>query len=88
MEKAKRRELPDVDKVLIAPNVVGEQLYQLVADDRSISDAMFALTRALDKGRVGPDVFVRQTRSLAREQFMKKALIKKISEGMGLSRNL
>lgn len=31
---------------------------------------------------------MQQTRSLAREQFLKKALIKKIAKGMGLDENV
>ncbi len=59
METVGQREIPAVDDVLVAPTVVGEQLYGLVADERSIADAMFMLTRALDKGRVGGDVFLK-----------------------------
>lgn len=84
MDDAQRREAPDVDDVLVAPTVVGGQLYGLAADERGIADALFVLGRALDRGRVGADVFVKQTRSLAREQFLKKALIKKIAKGMAL----
>lgn len=85
MENVKRKELPSVDDVLVAPTVVGEQLYKLVADERSTADALFALTRALDKGRISAEVFIKQTRSLAREQFLQKALIKKIGRGMNLA---
>lgn len=107
LDSVGRKEKPKVDEVLVAPNIVGEQLYGLVADERAIGDTMFALTKALDKGRVGADVYVKvsdqemviplppqvqsivltplkQTRSLAREQFLKKALIQKIGSGMGL----
>ncbi|KAF2865148.1 UEV domain-containing protein [Massariosphaeria phaeospora] len=84
MEDARRRKAPDVDDVLVAPTIVGGQLYNLAAEERGIADALFVLGRALDKGRVGADVFVKQTRSLAREQFLKKALIKKIAKGMAL----
>lgn len=111
MERARERKVPDIDEVLVAPTVVGEQLYKVVADERGIADAIFLLGKAVDKGRIGADVFVRvsvffftgvccvvgceraliyvmgclqQTRALAREQFLKKALIKKISKGMGL----
>jgi len=76
--------VPDVDEVLVAPTVVGGQLYALCAEERACADALFVLARALDKGRVGVDVFIKQTRSLAREQFLKKALIKKIAKGMAL----
>lgn len=85
VDKTKQRDAPNVDDVLVAPTVVGEQLYKLVADERSIDDAMFILTKALDRGRVRSDVFLKQTRSLAREQFLLKALAKKIARGMGLA---
>ncbi|KAF2014787.1 UEV-domain-containing protein [Aaosphaeria arxii CBS 175.79] len=84
MGDARTRKVPDVDDVLVAPTVVGGQLYVLAAEERGIADALFVLGRGLDKGRVGADVFVKQTRSLAREQFLKKALIKKIAKGMAL----
>jgi len=58
-ESVGQRQPPAVDDVLVAPTVVGEQLYGLVADERSISDAMFLLSRALDRGRVAGDVFVK-----------------------------
>ncbi|KAF2470231.1 UEV-domain-containing protein [Lindgomyces ingoldianus] len=84
MEEARTRKVPDVDEVLVAPMVVGGQLYSLAAEERGIAECLFVLGRALDKGRIGADVFVKQTRSLAREQFLKKALIKKIARGMAL----
>lgn len=84
MGDARRRKAPDVDDVLVAPTLVGGQLYTLAAEERSIADTLFVLSRALDKGRISADVFVKQTRSLAREQFLKKALIKKIAKGMAL----
>ncbi|KAG9204357.1 hypothetical protein G6514_001431 [Epicoccum nigrum] len=84
MDDARRRQAPDVDDVLVAPTVVGQQLYTLAAEERGIADALFVLGRALDKGRITADVFVKQTRSLAREQFLKRALIKKIAKGMAL----
>ncbi|KAI9675918.1 MAG: hypothetical protein M1829_003156 [Trizodia sp. TS-e1964] len=80
----KDRAVPSVDEVLVAPTVVAAQLYEAVAEERASADALFALRRGLDNGRIGLDVFLKQTRSLAREQFLKKALIRKISHGMGL----
>ena len=102
MEEAKRRDVPDVDDVLVAPTVVGKQLYEVVAEERALEDTMFVLGRALDKGRLGLEGFLKvhiafrnptvqeltipkQSRSLAREQFLKKALVKKISKGMDLA---
>lgn len=84
MKDAAGRPRPDIDDVLVCPTVVGSQLYSIVADEKACEDARVALGRGLDKGRITLDVFVKQTRSLAREEFLKKALIRKIALGMGL----
>lgn len=76
---------PDIDQLLVAPTVVGNQLYDLVAEERALADAIFVLGRAVERGRVASAVFAKTTRSLAREWYMKKALVKKIGKGMGLS---
>ena len=84
MTSALSRQPPDVDDILVAPTVVGNQLYTVVAEERAIAEALFVLGRAMDRGRIGADVFVRQTRGLAREMFLKKALGRKIGRGVGL----
>ena len=84
LEDAKKRQVPNVDEVLFAPTVVARQLYEAVADERAVEDCRAVLMKALDKGRIGGGVWAKQTRGLAREEFLKKALIKKISRGMGL----
>lgn len=53
------REVPGIDDVLAAPTVVGEQLYGLVAEERGLAEAMFVLQRALERDRVGGEVFVK-----------------------------
>jgi len=84
MASAAQRKPPSVDEVLVAPTVVGGQLYELVAEEQACEDAIFVLGRGLDKGRVGVEGWVRLTRGLARERFLKKALVRKIYGGMGL----
>ena len=79
--------LPAIDDVLVAPTVVGKQLYDLVADERGIQQAIYALQAALVKGVIGVELWSRHTRSLAREAFIKRALIRKIGRGMGLEGN-
>lgn len=74
----------DIDDLLVAPTVVSNQLYALVAEERAIGDAIFILGRAVERGRLPPAVFVKMTRSLAREWYLKKALVLKIGKGMGL----
>ncbi|KAJ5538752.1 hypothetical protein N7494_008231 [Penicillium frequentans] len=76
--------LPPIDEVLVAPTVVGKQLYDLVAEEEGIQHALYALQAALVRGVIGVDSWSRQTRGLAREAFLKRALITKIGRGMGL----
>ncbi|KUI74369.1 hypothetical protein VM1G_09682 [Cytospora mali] len=85
IENSKTLPQPDVDQLLVAPTVVGNQLYELVAEERALADAIFVVGRAVERGRVSPAVFAKTTRSLAREWYLKKALVKKIGRGMGLS---
>lgn len=59
MEDARRRKAPEVDDVLVAPTLVGGQLYTLAAEEKGIADTLFVLGRALDKSRIGADVFVK-----------------------------
>jgi ESCRT-I complex subunit TSG101 len=75
---------PAIDEILVAPTVVGNQLYDIVSEERSLGDALFVLSRAVERGRVSASVFVKTTRTLAREWYLKKALVKKIAKGMGL----
>ncbi|GAO15578.1 uncharacterized protein UV8b_04746 [Ustilaginoidea virens] len=75
---------PDIDELLVAPTVVSNQLYSLVAEERALGDAIFMLGRAVERGRVSPAVFAKMTRSLAREWYLKKALVRKIGQGMGM----
>jgi len=85
ISSSQHRSTPNIDEILVAPTVVGNQLYELVSEERSLGDALFVLSRAVERGRVSPAVFAKMTRSLAREWYLKKALAKKIGKGMGLA---
>ncbi|MCJ1383378.1 hypothetical protein MMC17_006491 [Xylographa soralifera] len=84
IKNAKHRTVPGVDEVLVAPTVVGEQLYKLVAEEKACVDARGMLGRALDKGRVGSEDWVKRARGLGREEFLNKVTIKKCAQGLGL----
>lgn len=81
-------DLPPVDDVLVAPTIVGKQLYDLVAEEQGIQQALYALQAALVKGSIGVDSWSKHTRSLAREGLLKRALIRKVGRGMGLEERL
>lgn len=74
---------PEPDSLVLATSIVGNQLVELVAEDNAIEDTLYQLGRALNAERIGLDMFLKQTRMLAREQFMKRALANKISQAMG-----
>ncbi|KAI2778528.1 UEV-domain-containing protein [Daldinia loculata] len=84
VSNARTRAPPPIDDLLVAPTVVANQLYDVVAEERALGDAIFVLGRAVERGRISPAVFARTTRGLAREWFLKKALARKIGRGMGL----
>jgi ESCRT-I complex subunit TSG101 len=54
-----------------------------VAEDNAIEDTLYHLGRALNAEMIDLDRFLKQTRFLAREQFMRRALAMKICRGMG-----
>ncbi|MCJ1462644.1 hypothetical protein MMC07_001247 [Pseudocyphellaria aurata] len=59
MEAAKHRKVPGVDEVLVAPTVVAGQLYELVADERSLEECRAVVGKALDRGRIGGDAWAK-----------------------------
>ena len=79
--------LPPIDEILVAPTVVGKQLYDLTAEEAGIHHAIYALQGALVKGVIGVETWSRHTRGLAREAFLKRALGRKVALGMGLEVN-
>ena len=70
--------------MVTAPTVVGRQLYDVVCEERGVEAAIWALQEGFVRGRIGGDVWAKQTRNLAREGFRKRYLAKKVGRGMGL----
>lgn len=62
LDDAKRRKVPNVDEVLVAPTVVAGQLYASVAEERAIEESRAVLGKALDKGRIGGGVWAKVCR--------------------------
>ncbi|KAJ3018155.1 hypothetical protein HKX48_003067 [Thoreauomyces humboldtii] len=75
----------DLDKVVTAPTVVHNQLLDLVAEDHAIDDTLYYLGKALDAEKISGSIYMKAVRSLAREQFIKRALIEKVRLHVGLS---
>lgn len=70
--------------MLVAPTVAATQLWNLQADEAAIREALWCLQRAVGAGRVSSETFIKMTRSLARELFLKMALSRKLARGLGL----
>ncbi|KAI0306370.1 UEV domain-containing protein [Multifurca ochricompacta] len=78
----KRKGDPPVDELVCSTSIVHNQLIDLVAEDNAIEDTIYHLHRALNAGRIDLDRFLRTTRVLAEEQFMKRALIERIQASL------
>ena len=81
---AKSKTQPPIDEVLLAPTMVANQLWTLCAEEAACREAMYVLQKAVDRGRISGNDFVRQMRGLGRECFLKMALARKCAKGMGL----
>lgn len=78
---AKAKEV-GVDEMVCGAGILWNQLITLVAEDMAIEDTIYHLHRALAAGRMGVGEWMRTTRVLAEEQFMKRALVEKILAGV------
>lgn len=87
ISNAKSKPPPPIDEVLIAPTMVANQLWTLCAEEAACREAMYVLQKAVDRGRVGGNDFVRQMRALGRECFLKMVLARKCARGLGLETN-
>ncbi|KAF5365780.1 hypothetical protein D9758_003310 [Tetrapyrgos nigripes] len=78
----RRKGDPEVDELVCSTTIVHNQLIDLVAEDNAIEDTIYHFHRALSTGRIDLERFLRTTRVLAEEQFMKRALIEKIKASL------
>ena len=82
VSELRRKGDPEVDELVCSTSIVHNQLINLVAEDNAIEDTIYHLHRALNSGRIDLERFLRTTRTMAEEQFIKRALIEKIQAGL------
>eukprot|EP00466_Bigelowiella_natans_P014429 jgi/Bigna1/85290/estExt_fgenesh1_pg.C_30157 len=70
----------DVDAAIDGRDTWSKQILDEVAKDSAIEDALYALDKALEDGRITLDVFLKQVRRLSKQQFQHRALTHKIME--------
>ncbi|KAG2172955.1 hypothetical protein INT44_004696 [Umbelopsis vinacea] len=77
--------IPDieVDESLCGTTVVYNQLFDLVAEDNAVVDTIYYLSRALNSEVIDLATFMKLTRALSKDQFMKRALVQKIRDSVG-----
>ncbi|KAK4058834.1 Suppressor protein stp22 of temperature-sensitive alpha-factor receptor and arginine permease [Microbotryomycetes sp. JL221] len=75
---------PEPDEIVCSSTIVYNQLLDLVAEDAALEDTIYQLGRGLntDSANIDLDRFLKRVRGLAREQFLKRALINKILLGL------
>ncbi|CAI2168741.1 4442_t:CDS:2 [Funneliformis geosporum] len=81
IEQAKNMPEVSVDDILCGTTIVYNQL----AEDNAIEDATYYLGKALSSDRIDLNSYMKNIRSLAREQFMRRALIQKVRRQAGLN---
>ncbi|KAF9165290.1 hypothetical protein DFQ26_000338 [Actinomortierella ambigua] len=73
-----------IDEIICGSSVVHNQLFELVAEENAIEDTIYALDKALIQDKIELSAYMKHVRTLSREQFMKRALIKKVKSQLGL----
>ncbi|EGC32743.1 hypothetical protein DICPUDRAFT_155276 [Dictyostelium purpureum] len=68
----------DIDAMLGPKDPLSKQLLKLVSDDSTIEDLLYYLDKALHSNRISLDEYLKNVRSLSRDQFMIKATVKKV----------
>lgn len=74
----------DIDDEVKATAPLYTQLLQTVAEENAIQDTIYQLSRALHDGQSSLDEYLKLTRNLSRDQFLKRALILKARKEAGL----
>ncbi|KAL3749708.1 hypothetical protein ACJRO7_010777 [Eucalyptus globulus] len=67
----------DIDDVFEGVDEESRLRLQCLAADLSIEDTIYALDKAVDEGAMNFEIYIRQVRNLAREQFFHRAMVVK-----------
>lgn len=68
IESSSQEDLKNLGQLVVAQNVVYNQLYELVADEMGLEDTIYALGKAFEVERIDLDVFLKVSTSLTTEQ--------------------
>ena len=79
-EHDKQDQQPSIDEMTEPKDALNKQLLTMVAEDATIEDVIYYLDRGLMKGVIDLDTYLKEIRRASRDQFYKRATIKKIHE--------
>ncbi|EAL64154.1 tumor susceptibility gene 101 protein [Dictyostelium discoideum AX4] len=68
----------DIDQILGPKDSLSKQLLKLVSDDSTIEDLLYYLDKALHSNRISLEEYLKNVRSLSRDQFIIRATVKKV----------
>lgn len=69
----------DVDVIINPQDIQSKQILDLTSEEMAIDDVIYFLEKKLHSKQITLDDWLDQVRELSRQQFLKKALVKKIS---------
>jgi ESCRT-I complex subunit TSG101 len=77
-DRGAEEEADDIDAAFETQDRFSKQLLESSAEDLAIEDLMYALDKAAQDGRIGAEVYLKNTRNLSREQFFHRATCIKV----------
>lgn len=81
-EELEARPQPPPSEIVLADSIVGDQLVSLLSSDLALTDTLYHLSRALQSEQLDLDRYLKWVRLYGREQFLKRALARKIRLGL------
>jgi ESCRT-I complex subunit TSG101 len=83
-EKLEESTEMDVDEAVLPTAPLYKQLINAFAEEAAIEDTIYYLGKALGRGSIDIDSFLKQVRSLSRKQFILRATMQKCRKTAGL----
>merc|ERR1719419_877138 len=82
--KLDEQENLSIDEAVVPTAPLYRQLFNAFAEENATEDAIYYVGEGLRRGVIDLDVFLKQVRSLSREQFMLRATMQKCRQKAGL----
>jgi len=74
----KKEETGNIDEIILPCDTWSKQCMEAVSEDFALNDVMLELDKGIEEETIQLDVYLKQLRKIAREQFMKRALAKEV----------